>query len=293
LFIELHACGFNGLLFRKRRRKMKILGITCLFATFGLIGIQAMGSPPDKNDFKIYLESLSSVDGVLFPMALNGASTEALSAVRTKLLATHAPFPHLSLKGNEISSDGRATGITVFSMKPFSLKYKGAVWTSDKNLPADENFARLLKTLKVSSLQTSLISIVDSAYAADLSETDRVVAAGGAAGWNECLGFENAYAEAIGPGIVLTPLTCGLMAGAAKISHARITCGADGKASFSWAAAGKRTHEPYLKDLCPRSAKTEKFEQKMTEAAHAVTDFPAPNNNFQERGNDKGAGAGM
>jgi hypothetical protein len=131
-------------------------------------------------------ESIQNPANVMWLTATTKAPADDVRKINADVLAKwgNSPFPALSLLDNEITMNGKKTGVWVDPTGPLRIRYHGRTWKLDKSDSVEKNYYSLAKFLGSSQKQTSLLDwLIPSAEAKVDGKTvaEFAGAAGGAA----------------------------------------------------------------------------------------------------------------
>ncbi|MGZ3730677.1 MAG: hypothetical protein ACXVCG_15720, partial [Bdellovibrionota bacterium] len=117
-----------------------------------------------------------------FITAASGASVDSVRAIAADLRARvgTADLPRFSLASNEITVNGKKTGVWIDPHSPLRVRFQGRTWLYDKNVSAEKNYFSLAKFFDAKSEASLLDWIIPSAKA--VSSRDWAEIGGAAAG---------------------------------------------------------------------------------------------------------------
>jgi hypothetical protein len=99
-------------------------------------------------------------------LAVGGASAEDIGAFMKAASVTQAKT--YTIVNSEILVNGRASGLKVVSYAPFSLKFKGDVWTYDSTKTSSENFTAIRKIIATEHASLFSRFLATPAYAVEV-----------------------------------------------------------------------------------------------------------------------------
>jgi len=160
------------------------VGIVTLFGLSSTLDALAAKSAPTISRpslMRAELEGIHTLDQLEFITAASGASSESVRTITADLRGKMgaADMPKLSLASNEITVNGKKTGVWVDPHSPLRVRYQGRTWLYDKNVTAEKNYFTLTKFFTGES-ETSLLDWLIPSARADAR--DRAGILGAAAG---------------------------------------------------------------------------------------------------------------
>ncbi|MGZ3704049.1 MAG: hypothetical protein ACXWSD_20235, partial [Bdellovibrionota bacterium] len=126
------------------------LGLVTLFGLGSTLDALAAKSAPTVSRaslMKAELEGIHTLDQLEFITAASGASVDSVRAIAADLRARvgTADLPRFSLASNEITVNGKKTGVWIDPHSPLRVRFQGRTWLYDKNASAEKNYFSLAK----------------------------------------------------------------------------------------------------------------------------------------------------
>jgi hypothetical protein len=241
-----------------------VIIISLAFGFFGnAVETNAKKDDPSSVRFKIYIEGISSIDSILFPMALGDASIPEINKIYNDIRsrADIKKMPKFRLRENQVLINERPTGIQLAFGVELVVKYGSSSWKYDKDASLVENYVSLQKTLNIEPAWAFRSFLLESAFA-DGDQGDRIIFSGALAGYKMCNALGN------GNGGVL----CNLISiPIAAVGGLQIHCNSRNEASYTEGYPQKAPSPlPEANSLCPRSDVTSKTEAAFNKAISAM-----------------------